>query len=122
MFILLKNNRTNIGQLSDIRHRILNVETPPGDKNVFYSALNKEPAHVRRETSDFNQKTYRKEIDTPPINGGLEHGTYFREGSVLLDQKPNRTNENIFEPNNLEREASQRQINKLSVRPFYNLL
>ncbi len=57
------NNRTNIGQLSDIRQRILNVETPTGDKGVFYSALNKEPTLVRRNPTDF-QKTYRKELDS----------------------------------------------------------
>ena len=57
------NNRTNVGQLTDIRHRILNIETPPGDRgDGFYSAINKEPALLRRD--EFNQKTYRKELES----------------------------------------------------------
>ena len=55
----LKNNRTTVGQLSDMHHRILNVRTPPG--SPFSSAMNKEPVRLRRDyTTDF-QKTYRKD-------------------------------------------------------------
>ena len=60
---LFKNNRTTIGQMSDIRQSILNVKTPPGDRNVFYSAIQKEPASIRRDNSDL-QRTYRKYIDS----------------------------------------------------------
>ncbi len=53
----------SIGQMGDIRQSILNVKTPPGDRDVFYSAMQKEPASIRRENSDF-QKTYRKYLDS----------------------------------------------------------
>jgi hypothetical protein len=53
----------SIGQMGDIRQSILNVKTPPGDGDVFYSAMQKEPASIRRENSDF-QKSYRKYLDS----------------------------------------------------------
>lgn len=56
------NNRTNVGQLADIRHRILNIDTPTGDG--FYSAVNKEPALLRRGDPEFSMKTYRKELES----------------------------------------------------------
>ena len=52
------NNRTTVGQLSDMHHRILNVKTPP--ESPFSSAMNREPVRIRRDQTDF-QKTYRKE-------------------------------------------------------------
>lgn len=60
------NNRTNVGQLTDIRHRILNIDTPTGDRagDGFYSAVNKEPALLRRGDPEFSQKTYRKELES----------------------------------------------------------
>lgn len=38
--LIIKNNRTTVGQLSDLKHKILNIKTPP---------------------SDSPQKTYRKD-------------------------------------------------------------
>lgn len=49
--------------MSDIRQSILNVKTPPGDRDVFYAAINKEPASFRRENSD-HARTYRKYLDS----------------------------------------------------------
>ncbi len=70
-----KSNKVTIGELADLHHNILNVRTPPD-----------ESARFRRESSF--QRTYRKDLETPPLNGGLEPRTYFRENTVLLgDQK-----------------------------------
>lgn len=57
-----QNNKTTIGQMSDIRQSILNVKTPPGDRDIMKLAL-KEPFSSRRENSDF-QRTYRKYLDS----------------------------------------------------------
>ncbi len=49
--------------MSDIRQSILNVITPPGDRNVLYSPNQKEPDSIRRDNR-FLQRTYRKYIDS----------------------------------------------------------
>ncbi len=50
----------------------------------------------------------------PPLNGGLERGTYFRDQTVLLDnQGSNRGDTHVFN-NNIGDLASRRQINKIS--------
>jgi hypothetical protein len=107
-----------------LHHHILNVRTPPNDTRS-------------RRGSAFNQRTYRKDFETPPLNGGHEPRTYFRENTVLLgDQKYNsrkiffrltlfRLDSNSFFvvynlddslfANHLEREANERQINRLSM-------
>jgi hypothetical protein len=50
-FLSFKNNRTTVGQLSDLHHNILNVKTPPGDR-------------PRNGPYEFSQRTYRKDLDS----------------------------------------------------------
>ena len=53
-------------------------------------------------------------FEAPPLNGGLEKGTYFRDHTVLLDNQANsRDNSNVFN-NNIGELASRRQINKIN--------
>ncbi|CAF0754323.1 unnamed protein product [Brachionus calyciflorus] len=86
------SGRTSVGQLIDMRDNILNVRTPSGDnRNGF--------------------KTYRKDIETPPLRGGLEPKTYFRENTIKLDSVYN--NDDIFS-NDLQQEANERQRNRLN--------
>ena len=47
----------------------------------------------------------------PPLHGGMEKGTYFRENTVKLDRE---AAENIFGVSRLERQASQRQLKKVN--------
>lgn len=103
------NNRTTIGQMSDIRQSILNVKTPPGDHDPFQLAL-KEPLSGRLDANnnDF-QRTYRKYLDTPPLQGGLEPRTYYRDNTVLLDNQKN----DIFH-NDLQKQARERQLNRMN--------
>ena len=48
-----------VGELADLHHNILNVRTPPVES-------------ARLRTNGNSQRTYRKDFETPPLNGGLE--------------------------------------------------
>ncbi|RNA41302.1 centrosome and spindle pole associated 1-like isoform X4 [Brachionus plicatilis] len=86
------NDRTSIGQLADMRENLENIRTPIGDRDGF--------------------KTYRKEIYTPPIRGN-----FYRENTVLLDSS--RRDDDFFS-NDLQREANERQRNRLNSVNFNN--
>ena len=94
--------------MTDLHQNILNVRTPPGESEFFRG--NGGAGRLRRDNSF--QRTYRKDLDTPPLTGGIEPRTYFRDNTVLLGDR--HYSDNLF-ASDLQREANERQVNRLSL-------